>query len=127
MYVVLYIFFFSSRRRHTRLQGDWSSDVCSSDLSRRWASTNTETEASPSVNTRWSTGSAEPGRVWAERAAMRKPGGRRIAFQASVAAAGAGGPDSFRSHWKPAVETSGLKAESGLCAGSVSLTNTIGS
>src|SRR5205807_6966395 len=24
-------FFFSSRRRHTRLQGDWSSDVCSSD------------------------------------------------------------------------------------------------
>src|SRR2546426_10258900 len=28
-------FFFSSRRRHTRLQGDWSSDVCSSDLTRR--------------------------------------------------------------------------------------------
>src|SRR5205807_4781969 len=28
-------FFFSSRRRHTRLQGDWSSDVCSSDLG--WA------------------------------------------------------------------------------------------
>src|SRR5256885_9976816 len=26
------MFFFSSRRRHTRLQGDWSSDVCSSDL-----------------------------------------------------------------------------------------------
>src|SRR5205807_4503791 len=26
------IFFLSSRRRHTRLQGDWSSDVCSSDL-----------------------------------------------------------------------------------------------
>src|SRR2546426_12812391 len=28
----LFFFFFSSRRRHTRLQGDWSSDVCSSDL-----------------------------------------------------------------------------------------------
>src|SRR5256885_9878691 len=28
------VFFFSSRRRHTRLQGDWSSDVCSSDLQR---------------------------------------------------------------------------------------------
>src|SRR5256885_10637198 len=28
----LVYFFFSSRRRHTRLQGDWSSDVCSSDL-----------------------------------------------------------------------------------------------
>src|SRR5688500_20333260 len=26
------VFFCSSRRRHTRLQGDWSSDVCSSDL-----------------------------------------------------------------------------------------------
>src|SRR5437867_10287718 len=27
-------FFFSSRRRHTRSYGDWSSDVCSSDLDR---------------------------------------------------------------------------------------------
>src|SRR5258706_188060 len=26
-----WIFFFSSRRRHTRLVSDWSSDVCSSD------------------------------------------------------------------------------------------------
>src|SRR5256885_8784384 len=31
-YSVKLFFFFSSRRRHTRLQGDWSSDVCSSDL-----------------------------------------------------------------------------------------------
>src|SRR5438876_6574065 len=28
----LFFFFFSSRRRHTRWTGDWSSDVCSSDL-----------------------------------------------------------------------------------------------
>src|SRR5690625_6080054 len=28
------LFFFSSRRRHTRWPRDWSSDVCSSDLSR---------------------------------------------------------------------------------------------
>src|SRR5438046_7867968 len=28
----LFVFFFSSRRRHTRLVSDWSSDVCSSDL-----------------------------------------------------------------------------------------------
>src|SRR5262245_63990927 len=27
------LFFFSSRRRHTRCLSDWSSDVCSSDLS----------------------------------------------------------------------------------------------
>src|SRR6266487_2163310 len=31
MWVTLF-FFFSSRRRHTRWTGDWSSDVCSSDL-----------------------------------------------------------------------------------------------
>src|SRR5437762_5767946 len=31
--IVLFFFFFSSRRRHTRYIGDWSSDVCSSDLS----------------------------------------------------------------------------------------------
>src|SRR5437867_8847404 len=30
-----FFFFFSSRRRHTRSYGDWSSDVCSSDLVRR--------------------------------------------------------------------------------------------
>src|SRR5690606_40865402 len=28
------LFFFSSRRRHTRFSRDWSSDVCSSDLGR---------------------------------------------------------------------------------------------
>src|SRR5882762_1697444 len=27
-----FVFFFSSRRRHTRFKCDWSSDVCSSDL-----------------------------------------------------------------------------------------------
>src|SRR2546430_16361769 len=29
---LLFVFFFSSRRRHTRFDCDWSSDVCSSDL-----------------------------------------------------------------------------------------------
>src|SRR5256884_1656484 len=29
---VVFVFFFSSRRRHTRCSRDWSSDVCSSDL-----------------------------------------------------------------------------------------------
>src|SRR5256886_8144663 len=31
--LVVFFFFFSSRRRHTRFDCDWSSDVCSSDLS----------------------------------------------------------------------------------------------
>src|SRR5688572_31150018 len=32
MGVIGHFFFFSSRRRHTRFDCDWSSDVCSSDL-----------------------------------------------------------------------------------------------
>src|SRR5579863_1438844 len=36
------LFFFSSRRRHTRWTGDWSSDVCSSDL---WTSPDFATAA----------------------------------------------------------------------------------
>src|SRR5699024_12023919 len=49
-------FFFSSRRRHTRSKRDWSSDVCSSDLSRsvgssrrdrRWAPARRMPSATP--------------------------------------------------------------------------------
>src|SRR2546430_6457294 len=32
IFSILCVFFFSSRRRHTRFDCDWSSDVCSSDL-----------------------------------------------------------------------------------------------
>src|SRR2546421_8426818 len=35
MLLVFIFFFFSSRRRHTRSDRDWSSDVCSSDLDGR--------------------------------------------------------------------------------------------
>src|SRR2546430_16649621 len=34
---MMFYFFFSSRRRHTRFDCDWSSDVCSSDLERSLA------------------------------------------------------------------------------------------
>src|SRR3712207_7207944 len=34
--MVARLFFFSSRRRHTRYWRDWSSDVCSSDLQAQW-------------------------------------------------------------------------------------------
>src|SRR5690625_5699540 len=40
------MFFFSSRRRHTRWPRDWSSDVCSSDLSGAGASLGGEPEES---------------------------------------------------------------------------------
>src|SRR5262249_60106462 len=35
LFSLVIAFFFSSRRRHTRLVSDWSSDVCSSDLGPR--------------------------------------------------------------------------------------------
>src|SRR5712675_3206963 len=38
LYCVWSVFFFSSRRRHTRCSRDWSSDVCSSDLTNRGGS-----------------------------------------------------------------------------------------
>src|SRR2546429_6754985 len=34
MSLLVYCYFFESRRRHTRCSRDWSSDVCSSDLCR---------------------------------------------------------------------------------------------
>src|SRR5436309_11958473 len=34
-FLFCFFFFFSSRRRHTRFSRDWSSDVCSSDLTYR--------------------------------------------------------------------------------------------
>src|SRR5262245_8665921 len=34
LFCLFFLFFFSSRRRHTRCLSDWSSDVCSSDLIR---------------------------------------------------------------------------------------------
>src|SRR5207237_6814914 len=40
----LFFFFFSSRRRHTRFKCDWSSDVCSSDLSLRKTGTVVEVD-----------------------------------------------------------------------------------
>src|SRR5207248_3782402 len=45
-----FIFFFSSRRRHTRSYGDWSSDVCSSDLATHGKPT--ENNAHPHATTR---------------------------------------------------------------------------
>src|SRR5690606_41196426 len=40
-WIYLILFFFSSRRRHTRFSRDWSSDVCSSDLVERTPATTT--------------------------------------------------------------------------------------
>src|SRR2546430_5059591 len=44
-------FFFSSRRRHTRFDCDWSSDVCSSDLN--WSTSSSERSCSSTGGSRW--------------------------------------------------------------------------
>src|SRR3984893_19306073 len=56
------LFFFSSRRRHTRWPRDWSSDVCSSDLL-----------ASLGGTLVW-TGEFDQGERWLERAAKASQG-----------------------------------------------------
>src|SRR5260370_3070741 len=50
-------FFFSSRRRHTRFKCDWSSDVCSSDLSFGFSSSSTVTISSLYINDFFNTSS----------------------------------------------------------------------
>src|SRR5688500_20345007 len=69
-------FFLSSRRRHTRLQGDWSSDVCSADLSR----------SSPSASAASSTRKGRFGRAGMRApicAASSLPATRRAPFNGS--------------------------------------------
>src|SRR5688500_19296003 len=62
-------FFFSSRRRHTRLQGNWSSDVCSSDLD------------------------------WTERAAAAGKCPMPVKYPTTLAVVGAGMRDAFRTRF----------------------------
>src|SRR5207245_3535200 len=50
--VVVFVFFFSSRRRHTRCYRDWSSDVCSSDLLRAYDAV--QLAAALQIRARWS-------------------------------------------------------------------------
>src|SRR5207249_9600020 len=60
--VISHYFFFSSRRRHTRSKRDWSSDVCSSDLSTNVANRSfyADTELNASL---WDEGTARALRV----------------------------------------------------------------
>src|SRR5262249_59957783 len=53
---VLRFFFFSSRRRHTRLVSDWSSDVCSSDLVGMWGACAADVQVAATGPTRGAPG-----------------------------------------------------------------------
>src|SRR5699024_11383947 len=74
-----FVFFFSSRRRHTSSKRDWSSDVCSSDLA-------CSLDAPSCRADRWTGGSVEracgvlswaPGRWGGRDAAVQRCGRRR--------------------------------------------------
>src|SRR5256885_5335236 len=80
-YEVQFFFFFSSRRRHTRLQGDWSSDVCSSDLRCRTDRADAIGKADPAREQKGAdTPSAQPDRRW-YRSLFPKPNGVGLARQ----------------------------------------------
>src|SRR5437867_13356228 len=68
MFLILcFFFFFSSRRRHTRSYGDWSSDVCSSDLLEEYLM---DVVSAPSLPRRAS-------RAGGEACPVRRPAGSR--------------------------------------------------
>src|SRR5439155_9081280 len=63
----LVFFFFSSRRRHTRWPRDWSSDVCSSDLTTSHTGVHVSTSGGgtnqPSINIHFSTCDVDSGQT----------------------------------------------------------------
>src|SRR5260370_40061278 len=76
------LFFFSSRRRHTRFKCDWSSDVCSSDLTAMVSNTASMMRSAPLTFSRPTTPLISPIRLAgasagkAPRAAVRSEEGR---------------------------------------------------
>src|SRR3712207_8339884 len=81
--VLIDVFFFASRRRHTRYWRDWSSDVCSSDLGR--------VPPPVEVHDVVGRGQRQPGAAGAQRQQQDpRPGGRLEAGDQGVAFGAAG-------------------------------------
>src|SRR5205807_5950799 len=74
----------SSRRRHTRLQGDWSSDVCSSDLPVASREAAAERASGGIVSPRASSTSALPQRLETERLPCFTTGTPQAAVRSAV-------------------------------------------
>src|SRR2546430_5049275 len=83
---LLFLFFFSSRRRHTRFDCDWSSDVCSSDLLPR-----TPSETCTPGETRTPGETPTPGTAGAPRSAVAQAGASS-SRQAGVSSSGSAPP-----------------------------------
>src|SRR5688500_19072027 len=73
-------FFFSSRRRHTRLQGDWSSDVCSSDLRAVLAAANDYTSTMNNIEPSSYSLAPDEALAFLVRQAQALPRDRRVAI-----------------------------------------------
>src|SRR3989475_11168270 len=74
-----FFFFFSSRRRHTRFDCDWSSDVCSSDLAGRApAPSHGTTVLSPFDSLLWHRGRAARVFGFDYRIEVYTPGPKRV-------------------------------------------------
>src|SRR5215211_8166043 len=71
---VTLLFFFSSRRRHTRSLCDWSSDVCSSDLTRTWR-TGVDVASAPATDGTRASASAAPRSATHLTLGLRSPSG----------------------------------------------------
>src|SRR5437899_10109199 len=67
-------FFFSSRRRHTRCLSDWSSDVCSSDLTKREIMAQAAKTFGDSVGQRFLAGHPMAGKEYSGRSEERRVG-----------------------------------------------------
>src|SRR5215203_6786838 len=105
--LLYFFFFFSSRRRHTRYWRDWSSDVCSSDLSRRRKRRKRPTRrSSPSFASAASGWPApkRPPTAGRERSPLGKgqPGGTRRTREAIGRVTGVTGKEIGRSRGSPA-------------------------
>ena len=89
-------------------------------------STNTDTDASPSLKTRWVTDFWLSPNIWVELLMSRNPGGNSAASQVASAAWLTAAPVAAvcrnSRYWR--VAAAGCRAASAMCAGSVSSVNT---
>src|SRR5690606_40735466 len=91
-------FFFSSRRRHTRFSRDWSSDVCSSDLSvmQRHEQLSRDFGAAPSRLVRYASIDGLPGFVTVEGGGVLQTTALQIEQNRIVAIYVTRNPDKLR-------------------------------
>src|SRR5260370_20731442 len=95
------VFFFSSRRRHTRFKCDWSSDVCSSDLSVSVETVETSNNVFPAYADLRARFSDEEARAFAIRMVKRSHNAMRHAWALKRRSEERRVGKECRSRWSP--------------------------